>query len=133
LPSQAAQFQQLVITLDHWRAKMQVAWERKSKREFLSRLEQWKHYINDLRLNPEENIPFYESEVRLRLLLDLLEPEIGPLEDNYVTSLHQMDNILKTLLAKGAFVWELDLSPGFDQDTFWYLWGKPKVDNSFIL
>jgi hypothetical protein len=131
LPYQSSQFQNLVVALDHYRSDMRVAWERKSRREFISRLDQWKHYINELSMNPDENIPFYGSEVRLRLLLDLLEDEITPVDDIYVTSLLQMDKILQAVFIKGGFIWDSVLSPGFNQEKYWYLWGKPSINTLF--
>jgi hypothetical protein len=114
--------------LDQWRAGWRTTWERKGQREFKSRLRQWKLYLYELHHNPDVHILYYGSEVRIRVLIDLLKPEIGSLEDQSIEQLIDLDVFLKSILDPGVFIWEDALSSGFDRDIFWYLWGIPKLE-----
>jgi hypothetical protein len=88
--------------------------------------------LNDLGRNPEEYNDFYGSEVRLRLIMDLIEPMMDPPDETYINLLNELDIFLRRILIPGAFIWDAVFVPGFEQDTYWYLWGKPGIGNSHI-
>lgn len=118
----------LEMKLDHWHTGWRSTWERKAQREFKSRLRQWDLYISELQLNPDANFPYYDSEVRVRVLIDLLIPEMKPPGDQFMNQLTGLDAFLKSVLQPGAFIWEEELSSGFNREKFWYLWGIPEIE-----
>ncbi len=103
-----------------------TAWERKAQWEFKSRLNQWQNYLTELRANPELHAAYYSSEVRLRVLLHLLEPAAKLLEPAYVEMLSSLDLVLKQLISQAEFLWDEEFRPSFPEETFWYLWGQPR-------
>jgi hypothetical protein len=107
------------------RLQWRSAWERKANWEFTSRLKQWQNYLNELQENPEGHSAYYSSEVRLRVLLQLLEPEINLLDPAYLTMLNGLDRILAALSSQTDFIWDEELQTSFLKETFWFLWGQP--------
>jgi hypothetical protein len=104
--------------------KWQVAWERKAGQEFASRLRQWTHYLDELAQDLARHADYYGSEVRLRVLLEILGDDFGatpPVELNLVAVL---DARLKVNFKEGDFLWEEDLAAGFPKEKFWYLYGS---------
>jgi hypothetical protein len=108
--------------------KRKVAWTRKAAKEYSSRLRQWKYYVNELFDNPKNAIDYYVSEVRLRLLLDLLEPELDKSKTDLPLRLVELDSLLMGVLDPTEFILDNELLPGFNQERFWYLWGKPALN-----
>ena len=99
-----------------------VAWEEKASMEINSRLRQWKFYLNELKNNIEEYAPYYPVEVRVRVLLQLLNNELKNKETNNKT-LRTLDDQLKLNFNKSDFVWETGLTKAFPKKEFWYLYG----------
>jgi hypothetical protein len=101
--------------------KWQVAWEKKVSREFTSRLRQWSHYLNEFSQNPDAQAPYYRSEVRLRVLLELLKDDVGGVPQKDLSAL---DESLRAQFIEGDFIWDEGLADGFPQDEYWYLYGQ---------
>jgi hypothetical protein len=118
---QQSEFTRLEREFDALKRKWQVAWEEKASREFTSRLRQWSHYLNEFTQNPDAQAPYYRSEIRLRVLLELLKDDLGevPHED-----LSVLDKSLRAQFTKGDFIWDEDLAEGFPQDQYWFLYGQ---------
>lgn len=109
-----------------WRAN----WGLKAGREFVSRLNLWQQFLQELRPDPQRSVPVYATEVRMRAILHLLLPEGIDLPADQQEQLQMSDHILKGLTRPGPFVWEADLASGFPQADFWFLFvtfpGKEK-------
>ena len=115
----------LVAQLDAVRSKWRVAWETKAGREVQARLRLWSNYLADYRHNPENHADAYPHEVRYRVMLHLLLAEL-PATPAERESLSQLDNVLRTKLISGDFIWESELQAGFPRGVYWYLYGKLK-------
>ena len=76
MDSKQSTLQQLDNELEGVRTRWRVAWESKAKWEFKSRLRQWGNVIKEIRVDPEDNIPYYQYEVRLRVMLSLLQDDL---------------------------------------------------------
>ena len=100
--------------------KWYVAWTKKAARELDSRLTLWRNYLNDYRANPENYVADYKSEVRLRVMLELLSEEVGETP----TELIVFDELLRVKLTSSDFIWDKTLQSEFDQEKFWFLYGK---------
>lgn len=118
---QQSEFTRLEREFDALKRKWQVAWEEKASREFTSRLRQWSHYLDEFSLNPDAQAPYYRSEVRLRVLLELLKDALGEVPQEDLTAL---DESLRAQFTDGDFIWDGDLVDGFPQDKYWYLYGQ---------
>ncbi len=125
--SQSIEIQSLEKQLDHWRIKWRIMWERKACHEFDSRLRQWGHFLDEIIHKPELNIPFFVSEVRLRVLIELLKLEINSPSDHSIQKLSSLDGFLKSIFVPGEFIWADELESGFDRKIYWYLWGLPEI------
>jgi hypothetical protein len=121
-PTQQTKVQQLKSRLyaltTHWHS----AWQTKIAQEYASRLRQWTNYLNELDNDPEKHADFYHTEVRLRLLLELLKQETEmELED-----LASVDALLKKYFEKGEFIWEDSEAAAFPSQLYWFLYGSVK-------
>lgn len=104
-----------------------VAWVRKANHEYKSRLRQWNNYISELFQKPDNHIDFYCTEVRSRLILDLLKTEVENLNEGLFHQLQELDLVLEGVLNFHEFIWDKEIQSGFNRDSYWYLWGKPSI------
>jgi hypothetical protein len=105
------------------RSKWGVAWEKKVAYEFNSRFRQWALYIGEVAEDASAHAPYYTTEVRLRVLLELLQDEMAQKPE---ADLSVLDSSLRVYFTSGGFIWDEDLSLGFPRDKYWYLWGQPR-------
>jgi hypothetical protein len=94
-------------------------------------MRQWQLYLGELRQEPESHASFYASEVRIRVMVELLKKELPTQADEILDSLGAMDGILRMFFKRGDFIWETELSSGFPPDPFWFLWGSPQIEGGF--
>jgi len=128
-PYQSKRKKLLRVSIKDVRSRWSVAWERKARREFSSRLRQWQHFINELRQEPDKFIDYFGNEVRLRVLLDLLGSDIEPVGEQSELQLKEMDKFLQKVWIQDNFLWEKVLAGKFNRTRYWYLWGKPDIEN----
>ena len=124
--SELIAFEKIEVEIHKVRKKWQVAWEQKAAWEFKSRLRQWGNALKEIRVDPEDHVPYYPYEVRLRVLLDLLQAEIREIDPEFQEHLDSLDLLLRALFSPGNFIWDPDLTEGFPVEDFWYLWGRLK-------
>jgi hypothetical protein len=118
-----AEFDQLKQQIQQLRSAWLANWRVKGGREFGARLNLWQQYMHELRGDPSGQWVFYSTEVRKRAILTLLN--VGDHADISGTQndqLAMLDQILRGLTQPGPFVWEKELSDGFPEDTFWFLY-----------
>ena len=125
-PSQQGAFRKIEIEIEALQTRWQVAWEKKTAWEFESRLRQWGNVLKDIRVDPEDNIPYYRYEVRLRVLLDLLEEQVDEIDPALQAHLDSLDILLRALFKSGDFIWATGLASSFPVKDYWYLWGTLK-------
>mgnify|MGYP006935316197 FL=1 len=106
--------------LDSVKTKWYAAWIKKSAREIESRLTLWRNYLNDYQNKPAEYAADYPSEVRWRVMLELLAAET----DETSPELIALDQLLRAKLKKSNFIWDAHLQSEFPEDKFWFLYGK---------
>ena len=121
------EFDHIQQEIEKIRVRWRVAWERKAKAEFSERINLWRDFLMEYRMNPEGNVDRYGYEVNRRVLLELLGSEVDELPKTDITALAGLDRLLRTVFVEGEFVWDADLSPGFPKQTYWYLYGTPKT------
>jgi hypothetical protein len=118
-----AEFDQLKQQIQQVRSAWLANWRVKGGREFGARLNLWRQYMHELRGDPSGQWVFYSTEVRKRAILTLLN--VGDHADISGTQndqLAMLDQILRGLTQPGPFVWGKELSDGFPEDTFWFLY-----------
>jgi hypothetical protein len=116
---------ELINRFDAIKKEWKSAWQSKAEREFASRLDPWREYIVYLKQYASADSRDYETEIRVRTLLELLIPEAPGLSENQLHTLEIEDQHLRRLLDEGDFVWDAELKPAFPHSRFWYLYGKP--------
>jgi hypothetical protein len=99
-----------------------TAWEKKAEKEFNSRLRLWSQYLAELGDHPGRHGSHYRTDVRNRVLLELLAAEAPGLSSH----LTNLDSLLKKLTVSGDFVWDSDLESEFPKRKFWFLYVKVK-------
>ena len=104
----------------HW----QSAWQKKIEHEYTSRMHQWGRFLQELENDPEKQAPYYHTEVRLRLLLDLLAEE----SDQEMPMTISYDAMLKQFFESGESIWDDDDSAAFPKGKYWYLYGHINPD-----
>ena len=119
-PAQKATARQLSDRFNALTAHWQSHWQDKLQQEYTSRLRQWSSYLQELDEAPEKYAAYYPTEVRLRLLLDLLAVH----SQVDLAKIKSLDNLLKQYFILGDFVWEPDSIEIFPQDEYWYLYGS---------
>jgi hypothetical protein len=123
-PAQQAEFERLKGQLEGTRTRWRAAWGRKARAEFHARLTLWSNFLEEYRKEPAANYDRYPYEVGRRVLLQLLEDEADELPEAEIEMLAGLDLILRAVYSPGAFIWEAELSPGFPDGIFWYLYGS---------
>jgi hypothetical protein len=104
--------------IDRWNAN----WQMKAKKEYPERLRLWRNYLDEFSSDPTGNRGSYPYQVRLRVILQLLEDEFGVGSQNTAPSLHLADQALLSHTRPGSFVWEEGIRSGFPADKFWFLY-----------
>lgn len=98
-------------------------WEKKIEREFTARLRQWTHYLAELANKPKQHALYYASEVRPRVLLQLLAAEVPGAQ----SKLQELDAALKPLVHPTDFLWDAKLADAFPAPDYWFLRVEPTL------
>lgn len=106
--------------ISDWR----VAWSHKAAREFRMRLNMWRNFIEEYRKDPGDNADRYPYEIRLRVMLHLLQAEADELDSAELELLAGLDTVIRAVFVKGEFVWDADVVDSFPQEVYWYLFGE---------
>jgi hypothetical protein len=120
-PGQESELLKLEREFDTLRSKWAVAWEKKVTHEFTSRLRQWQLYLNEVTRDANTHAPYYTTEVRLRVILELLRDYLAETPE---TDLSALDDELRSHFTPGDFIWNVDLDDGFPREKFWFLRGN---------
>lgn len=123
-PMQQDQVGKVISDLDYQRSRHRVAWEKKAQECQRVRLRMWGDFLQEYRDNPGDHADRYAYEVRLRVMLNLLQPEIGLQNDTYVQLLIGLDKIVKGVLVEDGFIWDEEIEAGFPREEYWYLYGS---------
>ena len=121
---QKDQVDRVVSELDLQRSKWRVAWEKKARQCYQVRLRMWGDFLNKYQENPPDNADRYAYEVRMRVMLELLSPEINHVNKAEAELLAGLDVYLKSVLLVTGFIWEPEIQEAFPREVFWYLYGE---------
>jgi hypothetical protein len=124
-PEDREEMSKLEHRLELIRSKWRPAWEQKCKQEFRARLDLWKNYLADYQQSPGSYAGVYPQQVQWRVLMQLLALDSALLPGD-VARLEQLDKMVESTWLPGAFIWDLDLTPGFPQPEYWFLYGNLK-------
>ncbi len=122
-PGQQVDLVRLTQQMETARTRWRVAWEQKAKRGYHSRLTMWNNFLEEYREAPGANFDRYTYEVRLRVILHLLQPEAESIDKAEMDLLSGLDTLLRAILVPGEFLWEQELAGGFSPEEYWYLFG----------
>ena len=113
----------MINDLELYRSKWRVAWEKKASQCYSVRARMWRGFLQEYRDNPQENDDRYRYEVRLRVMLELLKPEVKPGDHPEEELLSGLDKYLKSVIIPKGFIWDADIQGAFPEDVYWYLYG----------
>lgn len=102
--------------------KWRSAWEKKVAREFANRLRLWSQFLTDYLRAPEQSPEYYQTEVRNRVILQLLLSGQNDFAEK--DALAELDRALKARLVVGPFIWDEIFRSVFPEIEFWFLYGK---------
>ncbi len=101
------------------------------EREFKGYLDSWHWYMDDVLDGDSGALDRYPQEVRIRDRLDLLIQEAGKVGVSLPTEkLEEEDKRLRSVWQKGKFLWIDDLRPFYPPERYWWLYGRPVVEDS---
>ena len=120
--AEAAEYAALRDQLNAARPGWRVAWEGKCAQDLRARLTQWRNFLEDLRENPEAQAGRLGYEIRLRLMQDLLLPEVGLEAGPAAEAISGLDAVLRGRSRSGPFLWPAALQAAFPVDRYWYLY-----------
>ncbi len=130
-PEQAERVEAVISNLEFYRSKWSVAWEKKASQCFQVRERMWQSFILEYQDNQLENADRYPYEVRVRVMLELLKPELGRQFRKEVDMLPDLDSYLKRILIPDKFIWEPEIQTGFPKNEYWFLYGRlPSIINN---
>jgi hypothetical protein len=118
--------------MDRLHLKWQVAWDKKVIKGFRSRFKMWGDYLSEYRDDAEGQADRYGYEVRLRVMLHLLQAGVKQQLMSEIGQLNTLDNSLRTWLMRGQFLRGPEYLP---KETYWYLYGylPGKLEKSRIV
>jgi len=123
-PDQEYKVREVITKFNLSRLKWKVAWEDKASKCYQTRARMWNNFIQEYQDNQQENADRYHYEVRLRVMLELLKPEIMQPSITETGLLISLDGYLKSILVYSGFIWDIDIQSGFPEKDYWFLYGK---------
>ena len=121
-PADKFKLERQINAFQEIRSDWKVNWNEKAKKEWLTRVNLWQQYFNDLRRNRENNVWNYASEVRNRVILQLLEGEMSEIELAHKSNLNSLDRLLRSISRESDFIWDEMYIEAFPKNEFWYLY-----------
>lgn len=119
-------FKALVMRIENAKRRWPSAWRNKSRLEFEERLRFWHRFLKEADEEKRLEMVDYKTQIRVRVILQLLAREFTvPASDRM--ALEAEDERLKAMTEAADFAWGADLSAGFDQAEFWFLYRKPRM------
>jgi hypothetical protein len=114
----APALQKIEKTINQWRSN----WIKKCEKEIPVRLTLWQNYLQDLLDDPYRSNNGFAYEIRNRVMIALLEDDLGHVSSADQKRIANVDQILKSLTIPGDFVWDPELAIAFSRDAFWFLY-----------
>ena len=99
------------------------AWRAKSLQEYPARLRMWGDYLQEA-LKDRTRFSSFAYQVRLRVILQLLETWIEPDLTEFRSLCRAVDARLLAVTEKGPFIWDSSLQRGFPETNFAFLYRK---------
>jgi len=123
-----ATFQKSYQLWEDAQGRWQSAIENKAGQEISSRMNLWRAYLSDL--DEGQGAAFdYSSEVRNRLIIERLF-DLGLSRDPWEKELQRLDQLNRSLSTPGTFIWSESLESQYPQNQYWFLYLKPRSNNS---
>ena len=107
--------------IDDTRSRWRSNWALKAEHEYSERLRLWMNYCND-KLTGEMSAVEYSSNVRQRVILELLEDEMLKKVEHEEKRLSQLDGMVQVFTSEGEFIWDSQFMPTFPKGRFWFLY-----------
>lgn len=112
----------LAAQVDAVRGRWLSSWEKKAAREITNRTRLWSQYLSDNLGAQDESFDSYRSEVRGRVILQLLLQVVPSAPER--SALVELDRALRSRLVSRDFIWEPQFQNLFPRDDYWFLYGS---------
>jgi hypothetical protein len=116
--------EQIAQEINSTRAKWLLAWKNKARAEFHARLNLWRDFLEEYRINPRDNYARYSYEVSRLVCLNLLWAEAGEIRESDIQVFNMLDSVLRGRFVPGKFIWDDKIAPSFPKTNYWYLYGS---------
>lgn len=129
---QIAQKNEIQVRTAQSLGKWRVQVEEKTTCEVQTRLDEWRSFLSECEIAPENCAPEYPVKVEHRTIIELLKPYIVSAfaKETLPKLLQRADQRLKVISMRARFVWEESLKPSFPQQDFWWLYVLPKANKA---
>ncbi len=121
-PNQLTELNAAATSIGQTREKWKSAWLKKAAREIPARISLWQSYVDELCDQPRAKVANYPFQVRWRTAVHFLENELAGKSEIDLGQLRDTDLRLKKISRPASFVWEAEIEPAFQKETFWYLY-----------
>ena len=101
-------------------------WQEKAEKEFNYRIKQWHRYLADLHGAITQSKIRFKNEIRIRVLLELLQKQLKDEGDHVIDALDASDLEFHQLMKADDFVWPLEIKSAFASEDFWFLYCSAK-------
>lgn len=102
---------------NHWQTK----WMQKANRDVQARLRQWQAYLQES-VDEDGRLVDYAFQVRQRVIIELLIQDGVDWQPHLENQLAVLDAQLNMMTLPAPFVWKSDISAGFPEEQFWFLY-----------
>lgn len=109
-----------------------VRFEQRAHQELRARISEWSQYLRDLKSRAVADVHHYAGTVDTRVvagvLVDKLQTPPYHCEEQAVKAIAAYDKNLQGRWVEGEFVWDEVWRPAYPRETYWYLYGHPRVE-----
>lgn len=113
-------------SLEAVKTRWQSNWERKSDEERGTRRKRWEDFLRSYPSDPAQHARDYSGKVYQRVIIELLTREITTWDVDEPAAVAGLDRILRNVFVSGDFCWDSELSQGFSEEEYWFLYGGLK-------
>ena len=111
-----------VAHIERLREQWRSNWQKKARQELDHRLTLWKNYLDNLTGMPQHLRGDFQSNIRQRVVLELLMIDLNPAGQAQAAVLAALDERLRAISQPRAFIWDDSVKSGFPGDPFWFLY-----------
>jgi len=122
----ADEYKEIIHSFDAIKQEWMRAWQKKAELEFNFRIKQWGRYLVNLQGEQAQSAASFKNDVRIRVLLELLQGQMKAQGENVADDLNALDLQFHRQMKADDFVWPLEIKASFASEDYWFLYCSPK-------